>query len=128
MKKIDNGFQFKAEQILLTALQSNDFLQAVTSAQPTSKLYFDLQYHMHLLVGLRGGDCYVIPPSLIRKMAINMERLRWISTTGKKIRLTCVVKEGIVIYYKDIRHQDKELERALYNENLMPINRLILHE
>jgi murein L,D-transpeptidase YcbB/YkuD len=126
MSKIDKGAKFKAEHELLIALQGNDFLHAIDNAQPRSKLYVDLQDHMRLLVGQRGGDCYVIPPSLIRKMAINMERLRWISTTGKNIHLTCIVKEGTVIDYKDIHHQDKELERALYNENRLPIDRLIL--
>lgn len=128
MNKIDNRVKFKAESELLIALQGNDFLQAIDGTQPKLKLYIDLQDHMRLLVGQRSGDCYVIPPSLIRKMAINMERLRWISTTGKNIHLTCIVKEGTVINYKDIHHQDKELEKALYNENTIPINHLILHE
>jgi murein L,D-transpeptidase YcbB/YkuD len=114
--KIDNGVKFKAEHELLIALQENDFLSAVDHVQPVSKLYTDLQDHMRLLVGQRSGDCYAIPPSLIRKMVINMERLRWMSTTGRKVHLTCIVREGDVIYYKDIYHQDKELERALYNE------------
>jgi murein L,D-transpeptidase YcbB/YkuD len=128
INRIDNGVKFKAESELFIALQGNDFLRAIDYTQPKSKLYADLQDHMRLLVGQRSGDCYVIPPSLIRKMAINMERLRWISTTGKKVRLTCIVKEGMVINYKDIHHQDKELEKALYNENRVPINHLILHE
>jgi L,D-transpeptidase YcbB len=127
-KRIDNGVKFKAEHELLIALQGNDFLRAIDYTQPRSKLYVDLQDHMRLLVGQRSGDCYVIPPSLIRKMAINMERLRWISTTGKNIYLTCIVREGMVIDYKDVHHQDKELERALYNETRAQINRHIFHE
>jgi len=127
-ERIDNGLKFKAESELLIALQGNDFLRAIDYTQPKSKLYFDLQDHMRLLVGQRSGDCYVIPPSLIRKMAINMERLRWISTTGKNIHLTCVVREGTVINYKDIHHQDKELEKALYNEKQALNNHLTLHE
>jgi len=128
MQRIDNGVKFKAENELFIALQGNDFLRVIDGAQPRSKLYIDLQDHMRLLVGQRSGDCYVIPPSLIRKMAINIERLRWISTTGKNIHLTCIVRQGIVIDYKDIHHQDKELERALYNENQALIDRLVLPE
>jgi murein L,D-transpeptidase YcbB/YkuD len=71
---------------------------------------------MRLLVGQRSGDCYVIPQGLIRKMAINMERLRWISTTGRQIHLTLIVKDGVVINYKDTYKQDERLEMALYNE------------
>ncbi|WP_259067355.1 hypothetical protein HDF24_12250 [Mucilaginibacter sp. X4EP1] len=126
IKKIDIGVKFKADRELLSALTDSDFLRAIDSTQPESRLYFNLQYHMRLLVGQRSGDCYVIPPSLIRKMAINMERLRWISTTGKNIHLTCIVNEGVVIDYKDIHHQDKALERALYNEMPSPNNRLII--
>ena len=116
-EKIDKGATFSADEAVWSALHSNNFLSAIDSVQPKSKLYFDLQDHMRLLVGQRGGDCYVIPKGLIRKMAINMERLRWISTTGKQVHLTLIVKEGAVIIYKDKYNQDKALERKLYNEN-----------
>jgi murein L,D-transpeptidase YcbB/YkuD len=115
-QKIDKGTRFKADKALLLALQSNDFLSAIDNVQPKSKLYIDLQDHMRLLIGQRSGDCYVIPQGLIRKMAINMERLRWINTTGRKVHLTIIVREGLVIYYKDVYKQDRGLERALYNE------------
>jgi len=114
--KIDRGVQFKAENVLFLALQSNDFLSAINNVQPNTQLYIDLQDHMRLLTGQRSGDCYVIPQGLIRKMAINMERMRWINTTGKQVHLTLIVKQGVVINYKDIYKQDKQLEQALYNE------------
>jgi murein L,D-transpeptidase YcbB/YkuD len=114
--KIDQALKFKAYTILLLALNSNDFDGVINCVQPKSKLYFDLQDHMRLLVGQRSGDCYVIPQGLIRKMAINMERLRWISTTGKQVYLTLIVRGGLVINYKDKYHQDGHLERLLYNE------------
>ena len=116
--KIDEGSTFKANIILINALNNKDFDAIINSVQPISKLYFDLQDHMRLLVGQRSGDCYIIPPSLIRKMAINMERLRWISTTGQKIHLTLIVKEGMVINYKDTYQQDRQLERLLYDEHI----------
>jgi murein L,D-transpeptidase YcbB/YkuD len=119
--KINEGTRFKADAILILALQSNAFLTCIDQVQPNAKLYVDLQDHMRLLVGQRSGDCYVIPQGLIRKMAINMERLRWISTTGKQVHLTLIVKEGMVISYKDIYEEDKNLENRLYNEE----NRLI---
>jgi murein L,D-transpeptidase YcbB/YkuD len=117
MHKIDQGLKFRAYTALISALNSNDFVGMINSVQPKSKLYFDLQDHMRLLVGQRSGDCYVIPQGLIRKMAINMERLRWISTTGKKVHLTLIIQEGMVVNYKDLHHQDMQLERALYNES-----------
>ncbi|SDS71735.1 hypothetical protein SAMN05216490_1671 [Mucilaginibacter mallensis] len=115
--RIDASTLFKADAVLLLALQSNAFLTCIDEVQPNAKLYVDLQDHMRLLVGQRSGDCYVIPQGLIRKMAINMERLRWISTTGKRVHLTLVVREGIVINYPDVYHQDKQLEALLYNES-----------
>jgi len=80
--KIDKGeFNgFHAEAILVVALHQQkdlDFFNAITSVQPKSKEYTDLQYHMHLLTGLYQDDCYSIPESDIRLIAINMERLRW---------------------------------------------------
>jgi murein L,D-transpeptidase YcbB/YkuD len=126
--KIDAGANFKADDALLPALKRTDFLSAINDVQPKSRLYFDLQYHMRLLVGLRSGDCYVIPEGVIRKMAINMERLRWISTTGKPVHLTCIVQDGIIINYKDVYNKDKDLERALYNENKPAKKKLIINK
>jgi len=115
--KVDKGVKFSADAALLNALHSNDFLSAIDSVQPKSKLYFDLQDHMRLLVGQRSGDCYAIPQGLIRKMAINMERIRWMTSTGKPVHLTLIVRQGMVIMYRDKYNQDKALERELYNEN-----------
>jgi murein L,D-transpeptidase YcbB/YkuD len=121
---IDKGSHFKADNVLLNALKNTDLMSAIDDVQPKLKLYVNLQRHMRRLVGLRSGDCYVIPVALVRKMAINMERLRWMSTTGKHVRLTCIVWEGSVIYYKDIYKQDIKLEKALYNEKPLPVSHL----
>ena len=115
--KIDSKVQFRAEKQLQIAIEGTAFLDTIDQSQPASKLYLDLQDHMRLVVGQRSGDCYLIPPKLVRKMAINLERLRWISTAGSQVHLTCIVKEGLVIYYNDIYKQDEKLERELYYEN-----------
>ncbi|MDB5144917.1 MAG: hypothetical protein JWQ66_3630 [Mucilaginibacter sp.] len=114
--KIDKGVEFKAEEELQKAIENTEFLSIVDQSQPESKLYKDLQDHIRIVVGQRSGDCYIIPPKLVRKMAINLERLRWISTTGSWVYLTCIVKEGSVIYYEDIDKIDEKLEEKLYNE------------
>jgi murein L,D-transpeptidase YcbB/YkuD len=115
--KIDRGVKFKTEEELQLAIEGQAFLHVIDQSQPKSKLYLDLQDHIRLVVGQRRGDCDLIPPELVRKMAINLERLRWISSTGKQVHLTCIVREGLVIYYKDIYNQDEKLESELYNEN-----------
>jgi hypothetical protein len=58
-----------------------------------------------LLTTKYSGSNYVKPESDIRNVAFNIERLRWINTTGKKTHLTCVVKDGVIINYK----QDERL-------------------
>jgi len=77
--RIDTGITggFKADDALINAMKRKDFMNALLNVQPKLKAYTDLQYHMHLLQGVYQGDCYDIPEAAIRKMAINMERLRW---------------------------------------------------
>ena len=62
---------------LQNALNQTDFMNAIENLQPKTKAYTNLQYHMRLWTGLYTGDNYEFPESEIKKMAINMERLRW---------------------------------------------------
>ncbi|ASU31968.1 L,D-transpeptidase scaffold domain-containing protein [Mucilaginibacter xinganensis] len=73
---------FNADVSLANAMHQKDFMSAFLDAQPRSKEYNDLQRHMHLLEGIYQGDCYEIPEADIRKIAINMERLRWMEVEG----------------------------------------------
>jgi L,D-transpeptidase YcbB len=84
MGQIDAGKVngFSAEAALIIALVQKDFITSIADAQPKSKEYHDLQYHMRKLTGLLQGDCYEIPEADIRQMAINMERLRWADIQG----------------------------------------------
>ena len=85
--KIDQGASstFDAAAILNDALKQKktDFMKMVLSAQPQTAAYKKLQYHMYLLAGLYTGDCYDTPDSVVRKMAINMERLRWVNSSDQ---------------------------------------------
>ncbi|MFI5136459.1 MAG: L,D-transpeptidase family protein [Sphingobacteriales bacterium] len=78
--KIDSGNTpgFLAETVLAKALHQKKFMETLLSVQPKLKAYTDLQFHLHLLAGLYTGDCYEVPEGDIRKISINMERLRWI--------------------------------------------------
>nr|WP_294945310.1 L,D-transpeptidase family protein [uncultured Mucilaginibacter sp.] len=76
--KIDKGgLPFNAIDIINTAMQSKDFMTAMVSAQPKNKLYQNLQSRMHVIAGVQLGDCYEFPEAEVRKIALNMERLRW---------------------------------------------------
>lgn len=93
--------QFKGDKILLDALEINSLKSAIINAQPRSEAYINLRRHLVLLTTKYSGSNYVKPESDIKKVAINMEWLRWINTTGKMIRLTCVVEEGVIINYRN---------------------------
>jgi murein L,D-transpeptidase YcbB/YkuD len=113
LDKMEHG-SFVAADFLAKALVHQDIVTALSAAQPKMKTYIDLQNHMKLLTGQRQTDCYEVPENDIKKMAINMERIRWITTTGKLTHLTCVIQEGVMVNYQDVDQQDKNLEIALY--------------
>ena len=111
---------FNAVVKLTKARLEPDFMTAILTAQPKSKAYADLQSYMRLVKGQYVGDCYETPESEVRKIAINMERLRWAESyteqTGHKRvpYLTCEIKDGLPIFHQDVRHLDESLEAAMY--------------
>lgn len=75
---------FDAAAFLTEAIGHEDLLAALALAQPRSKAYASLQEHMRLLAGKFEGDCYDVPEPEMRKLAINMERLRWADVSGER--------------------------------------------
>ncbi|MGZ3836090.1 MAG: L,D-transpeptidase scaffold domain-containing protein [Mucilaginibacter sp.] len=84
-EKIDQGLMlpFHAEAALIAARQQTDFMSAVAKAQPQGKQYLALQDRMRVLKGQKLEDCYEVPDTEVRKIAINMERLRWAEIDDK---------------------------------------------
>jgi murein L,D-transpeptidase YcbB/YkuD len=80
-RKIDGNMngRFQADKFLIQALKQTNTMGAIASVQPKSKEYRAMQRKMHLLEGLYQNDCYETPQAVIRKIAINMERLRWVN-------------------------------------------------
>lgn len=72
---------FRAEALLATGIKAKDFMETVVSAQPKLKAYTDLQNYLHLVKGQYIDDCYEFPEGDARRMALNMERMRWMSST-----------------------------------------------
>jgi murein L,D-transpeptidase YcbB/YkuD len=68
---------FSADGMLKQAIAKQDFMGTVLSVQPKVKEYVLMQSHMRLLKGQYLDDCYEAPEGIVRKLAINMERLRW---------------------------------------------------
>jgi len=72
---------FSAELRLLALMESKDFYNEIATVQPSSKEYDDLQKYMHLVRGQYLEDSYEFPEESVKKMTINMERLRWLSAS-----------------------------------------------
>ncbi|TCD04415.1 hypothetical protein EZ449_17410 [Pedobacter frigidisoli] len=81
--KIDDGEpgDFNAVLKLVQLMVSKDFYNEIAGVRPRSAAYDDLQKYMHLVRGQYLEDSYEFPEKSVRKMTINMERLRW--DTGK---------------------------------------------
>ncbi|MBO9672561.1 MAG: L,D-transpeptidase family protein [Sphingobacteriaceae bacterium] len=78
---IDNGLkdELHAEIFLHLATGSGDLMQAVLTVQPKIDQYVQLQGYMKLIAGQYTCDSYETPEEDIRLIAINMERLRWLT-------------------------------------------------
>ncbi|MBC7416626.1 MAG: L,D-transpeptidase family protein [Pedobacter sp.] len=83
--KIDEGGigDLDAVKKLTTMGESKDFYTEIINAQPLLKEYDDLQKYMRLVRGQYLEDNYEFPEESVRKMAINMERLRWLSSNDR---------------------------------------------
>ncbi|MGM9477226.1 L,D-transpeptidase family protein [Pedobacter sp. GSP4] len=66
-----------ALSLLTASLTAPDFMVCIGTAQPDLKSYKDLQSYLHLVKGQYIDDCYEFPEGEARKMAINLERMRW---------------------------------------------------
>jgi len=78
-ERIDSGrdLPLHADSFLNAACRQPDLMSVITSVQPRTEAYQELQAYMRLVKGQYTGDCYEIPEADIRLVAINMERLRW---------------------------------------------------
>jgi murein L,D-transpeptidase YcbB/YkuD len=72
---------FYAKDVLANALGQADFLNAITAVQPQIKDYKELQESMRNLTQYQE-DCDSLPNKTVQKMAINLERLRWLNTNS----------------------------------------------
>ncbi|MES2108318.1 MAG: L,D-transpeptidase family protein [Bacteroidota bacterium] len=68
---------FQAPWALIAGIRTGKIMETIEEAEPKAKEYTDMQRRMHLLEGIYQDDCYEVPQAEVRKIAINMERLRW---------------------------------------------------
>jgi len=102
---ITGGFQ--AAQALAAGLRSQKILEAVDNVQPKAREYTDMQRHMHLLEGIYQDDCYEVPQAEVRKIAINMERLRWVNLEDSVYVHINIPSYTLKLYLKDSTYRFK---------------------
>lgn len=107
--KIDQGttVQFKADEYLSTLIGQKDLITAIADVQPKNKWYASLQYRMQLLKGKYQDDCYEVPETEVRKIAINMERLRWAGVEGNNYIMINVPTFTLTYQQPDTAYQFK---------------------
>jgi murein L,D-transpeptidase YcbB/YkuD len=70
-----NGFN--GADVLTNAIGQAAFMDAIVKVQPDNEDYKVFQHQLHMIKGVYEGDCYETPEADVRKIAVNMERLRW---------------------------------------------------
>ncbi|MEO6520836.1 MAG: L,D-transpeptidase family protein [Mucilaginibacter sp.] len=100
-----NGFD--AAQVLTLALGEADLMNNINAVQPRSKQYQDLQYQMYLIKEVYTGDCYETPEADVRRIAINMERLRWVGIEGDSYIQINIPSYSLTYYRPDTSYQFK---------------------
>jgi murein L,D-transpeptidase YcbB/YkuD len=126
--QIDHGIRdgFHAEMMLAGALGQTDLISAVTSVQPNSKQYRDLQYQLYVLTGLHSGDNYQVSAAAIKGMTVSMERLRWASVAEGPFIQINIAAYTLTLYEPDSayafkiivgdpQHQTRGLQSAISN-------------
>lgn len=102
---IKPDLKFRAEIYLNEVLKQKDLMTAFADVQPRIKLYVDLQRRMQLLKGKYQDDCYEVPESEVRKIAINMERLRWAAIEEKNYVLINIPTYTLTYQLADTAYQ-----------------------
>lgn len=65
------------KSVLAKATTQPHLMDMILDVQPRSEAYMAMQQWMHKWKGQFLDDCYEVPEATVRKVAINMERLRW---------------------------------------------------
>ncbi|MFN0257597.1 L,D-transpeptidase family protein [Pedobacter ureilyticus] len=85
-EKIESGnsIPFRAEEFLLKVAMDNQLMYAISALQPKMSQYRNLQEYLRLMTGQYTCDSYEVSEQQVRKIAINLERLRWNATDSAR--------------------------------------------
>jgi len=103
----DTTGKFNTGKILEAGLLQKDLISVIDGVQPKAKEYADMQRRMHLLEGIYQDDCYQVPQAEVRKIAINMERLRWVNTGDSVYIHINIPSYTLKLYVKDTTYRFK---------------------
>lgn len=114
--KIDAGVDtvFRAGRVLAKALRQPHFMSSIVGVQPTAKEYSDLEDKMRAITQFQE-DCYALPDSNVRKMAINLERMRWAATFGSNYIQVNIPSYTLTLYRTDTDFTFKAIVGNAFN-------------
>lgn len=99
--------KFRADQVLKWGLLQKDINKVIGSVQPKAKAYRDLQRQMQTMEEGYADNCYDTPPGEIRKIAVNMERLRWAETGDSVFIHINIPSYMLKLHFKDTAYAFK---------------------
>lgn len=127
-EKIDKGGTggFNAESVLIKAIAGKEFMRTILNVQPKVREYEALQSYMRLIKGQYVDDCYEVPEAEARKIAINMERLRWININSQNYIMINIPSYSLALHEKDTTYDFKVIVGS--PENQTPVlNSILTH-
>ncbi|MFD2872876.1 hypothetical protein ACFS5N_10390 [Mucilaginibacter ximonensis] len=106
--KIDAGYgDMRMEAVLTQAVRQPNIEATLLAVQPKGEAYTEMQHWMHKWKGQYLDDCYEIPEANVRKVAINMERLRWAAIGAGKYMQVNIPSFRLSLFLPDKTYQFK---------------------
>jgi murein L,D-transpeptidase YcbB/YkuD len=108
--KIDAGADssFNAGKTLATALKQPHFMNFIADVQPKINAYTELEAQMRELTQFQQ-DCDALPDPAIRKIAINLERLRWMAVNNETYLQVNIPSFKLIVQQADKSYQFKAI-------------------
>lgn len=110
LPKIDAGTDssFNAGKTLATALRQPHFMNFIADVQPKISAYMELEAQMRELTQFQP-DCDALPDPTIRKIAINLERLRWMAVDNETYLQVNIPSFKLIVYQTDKTYEFKAI-------------------
>lgn len=104
---------FDAGLVLRKAIRFEDPSAVILGVQPAFTEYADLQSMLRLMTGQYVGDCYETSGAEVQKVAINLERLRWVNTDDKAYLLVNIPSYTLQYHLPDTAYRFRVVGKPL---------------